>query len=142
MYFIYLRACVRILTYFVCGVVYHIHVHILSQMYFILICYSLAQGHTLDISWLDNIEICLKAGPAKPGRQKSVNYFTKTYLLIFAPWFVPIPLQCGLTKTSRDAGTTPGHLDRRLVIFSVKIHVKLSHYSLFAVKIFIDFSEN
>jgi len=29
-----------------------------------------------------------------------------------------------------------------LVIFSVKIHVKLSHDSLFAVKIFIDFSEN
>jgi len=28
------------------------------------------------------------------------------------------------------------------VIFSVKIHVKLSHDSLFAVKIFIDFSEN
>ena len=31
---------------------------------------------------------------------------------------------------------------QRLVIFSVKIHVKLSHDSLFAVKIFIDFSEN
>jgi len=29
-----------------------------------------------------------------------------------------------------------------LVIFSVKIHVKLSHDSLFAVKIFTDFSEN
>jgi len=29
-----------------------------------------------------------------------------------------------------------------LVIFSVKIHVKLSHDSLFAVKISIDFSEN
>jgi len=29
-----------------------------------------------------------------------------------------------------------------LVIFSVKIHVKLPHDSLFAVKIFIDFSEN
>ena len=29
-----------------------------------------------------------------------------------------------------------------LVIFSVKIHVKLPHDSLFAVKMFIDFSEN
>jgi len=47
-----------------------------------------------------------------------------------------------LTCTIESAYNLKDHTVSRLVIFSVKIHVKLSHDSLFAVKIFLDFSEN
>jgi len=61
-------------------------------------------------------------------------------LLIRIFWQSAMPAD--QSQTSPFLGSAFPRVTVCLVIFSVKIHVKLSHDSLFAVKIFIDFSEN